>query len=213
MRRDRGNSREREASAAGHGGLHRRISQRWRRGSTQRRTSDTKGDTQRRTLAHKHGHTRARIVGSCSTRGHACIFTRGQNATPSILGFTHVRNAITTAALHHCAVCSVRGRRKRREKGGVGSVETVVKRKLSGQSECVPVAEQRQRRGEGKKEMHAASSEAERRCYTWKLCGQVKLRRLLFTIRREHTKFSRREHTKFIRRDRTHRHRSIRGRP
>lgn len=69
---------------------------------------------------------------------------------------------------------------------------------------CGQARRDREQEGERerKDERHESPRESETdgntgRC-TWKLCGAVKPRRLLFTICREHTKFIRRDHTTSI---------------
>lgn len=121
-----------------------------------------------RCVSHTRAHAYSRDVEECHTL--VCrIYTRTR------------RRSSRCRALHHHAV--KRGREKERERES-----KEIKRKGGRERERMrdTIAREKARR-----------TGNTGRC-TWKLCGAVKPRRLLFTICREHTKFIRRDHTTSI---------------
>ena len=112
--------------------------------------------------------------------------------TLAYAGFTHARDAAAAAA--RCTIMRSREENVREREKGKGALcntrekETETMRRRGWERD-----RERERERERDREMERERGNTGR-C-TWKLCGAVKPRRLLFTICRDHTKFIRRDHT------------------
>jgi len=127
-----------------------------------------------RTVYRSVRYTCTRVTTACRT--HA--YSRGTKVP-----HPRVRRIYTRTQQPPCAVPSCgreREREREREEG-----ERQRERKRQKQTEAW------EKEGERERERDRENAG---RC-TWKLCGAVKPRRLLFTICRDHTKFIRRDHT------------------
>ena len=129
-------------------------------------------------------HTCTRVTAACRTHAYSRDAEVPHPRVRRI--YTRTRRRSSRRALHHHAVERGECERKRERERSI----VQHKRERDGNREWdAEVGRERER--ERKRDRERGNTG---RC-TWKLCGAVKPRRLLFTICRDHTKFIRRDHT------------------